>query len=275
MPSLRSLILLLALGLCSIGCQSDRHNSAHSNDAAAQTPLPVAGAPEETRRESDEAAPPATAITAASGPPEARVELRPGLRVDRARREIEVDGVISLDAGMLEQIACARGTREHESIFVPSARPSEIHAALLLAGFEPGRPGRWEETGDGGVVVKAPEGDRVEILLRVESAEFRPISLFIRDARSGRAFPPGSFVFAGSAFASNPPSLGPGEHYVADWTGSIVGLVTFGDEVIGWPEVIPDRAEIADPVWEANPLRLPQPGTPATLLLRQPSPSSR
>lgn len=225
--------------------------------------------------------------------PEARatqaaiVMVKPGLRVDRTRGTVEVDGVISLDAGLLEQVVCARGTREHESIFVPGAKPSEIHAALLLAGFEPGRPGLWRERPDGGLELVPPTGDPIEVLLRVESgdrpaedaqarpADFRPISMFIRDARTGRPFPDRPFVFAGSLFAPNPPSLGPGEHYVADWTGSIVGLVTFGDEVVAWEEVIPDRAEVAEPVWEANPLRLPPPGAPATLLLRRPEASSR
>gem|GEM_PF-1605301 len=203
------------------------------------------------------------------------VALSPTLRVDRAAHLVEVDGYISLDAGPLEQICCARGTREHESIFVPLAKPSEIHAALLLAGFEPGAPGSWRVGADGALALVEPRGDEVEVLLRVESPEFRPIATFVRGNRPGVRFPERPFVFAGSAFAPNPPSLGLGEHYVADWTGSIIGLVTFGDEVIAWRTVIPDRVEFAEPMWEANPLTLPAPGTPATLLLRRPASLSR
>lgn len=216
---------------------------------------------------------PANALT--NTPASAIIAVSPHLRVDRALHTVEVDGFISLNAGLLEQIACKRGTREHESIFVPSSRPSEIHAAMLLAGFEPGRPGSWRARVDGTAELVPPTGDEVEVLLRVETPEFRPIALFLRDARSGQRFPEGAFVFAGSSFAPNPPSFGPGEHYVADWTGSIVGIVTFGDEVIAWRDVIPDQAEIAEPIWQANPLYLPAPGTPATMLLRRPAPSSR
>ena len=47
---------------------------------------------------------------------------------------------IRLELGWLEQVACAPATREHESLVVVNAKPSHIHAALLMAGFEPGTP---------------------------------------------------------------------------------------------------------------------------------------
>lgn len=235
-----------------------------SGDTVPATPAPSDPLP------SASATPDVRALgTPESGLPEF-VALSGALRVDRERGLVEADGWICLDAGYLEQVACRRGTREHESIIVPEAMPSAIHAALLLAGFTPGQPGRWFFDEMNELRFVPPTGDPVEVLIRIRGERERPVSDFIMDARSGRAFPSGAFIFAGSSFEPNPPSLGPGEHYVADFTGSIVGLVTFGDEVIAWSEVIPDAAEVAEPVWVTRSSELPPPGTAATLILRRP-----
>ena len=58
-------------------------------------------------------------------------------------QKVEIRAVVCLDAGWLEQIACSPGTREHEALVVVEIPPSDVHAALLSAGFEPGSPGRW------------------------------------------------------------------------------------------------------------------------------------
>lgn len=202
------------------------------------------------------------------------VVLSPSLRVDVDHSVVEADGTLCLDAGYLEQVACRRGTREHESLIVPDAMPSAIHAAMLLAGFTPGRPGRWQWSDTGELSVEPPTGDQVEILLRIDGEPPRPIRDFIEDGRTREPFPEGAFVFSGSQVRENPPSLGPGTHYLADWSGSAVGIVTFGDEMVSWREVIPDSADAAAPVWITRSSQLPPPGTRATLILRRPSAGS-
>jgi hypothetical protein len=62
--------------------------------------------------------------------------------------------------------------------------------------------------------------------------------------------------------------MGPGEHYVADRTGSIVGIVTFGDETIACDEVISDKADVDAPQWQARTERMPEPGTRVRLVIR-------
>jgi hypothetical protein len=62
--------------------------------------------------------------------------------------------------------------------------------------------------------------------------------------------------------------MGPGEHYVADRTGSIVGLVTFGDEVIAYDEVLSDKVDVDAPEWQANTPVMPAPGTRVQLVIR-------
>ncbi len=86
--------------------------------------------------------------------------------------------------------------------------------------------------------------------------------------------PDGPFVFSGSIVqdveerdASGEPTGEVRTVYAADLGGSVVGLVTFGDEVVAWQEVIPDQVDVAPAVWVADPSVIPALGTPVTLVL--------
>jgi hypothetical protein len=206
---------------------------------------------------------------------------------------VEIRAWTCLDAGLLEQIACSPQTREHESLVVIKAKPSQVHAALLIAGFEPGAPGRWTFEGNSLGTVD-PTGEKLAILVRYSDRTGktvkRPIRDWIRNANraalpspgrsttqpeaSGGAnrtaeFPDEPWIFAGSIIRPNPASMGPGEHYVADFTGSIIGLVTFGDEVIGFSRVFADQESVQAPIWEVNVETVPRPGAEVTLIVRK------
>ena len=206
--------------------------------------------------------------------PTAPVVLRPfaGIVVRPAEVTVEVQAWTCLEAGWLEQVACSPNSREHESLVVVKAPPSEIHAALLLAGFEPGSPGTWSYVDDA-LQFTQPTGDRLDVLVRYENAAGgtiqEPMSAWIQDHRGQHAFPDEPWVFGGSAFEKNLPWMGPGEHYVADTTGSIIGLVTFGDEVIGFSRVIADQESVQPPAWEVRTDHVPPVGTQVTLILRR------
>lgn len=185
-------------------------------------------------------------------------------------RIIEFEGIVCLDLGWLEQIVCIPGTREHESLIVTLAKPSEIHAALLMTEYEPGRPGRWIYEDDK-ISIIPPEGDKIEILIRYTvdgKSTTEPIQNWIRDYQGKIEFPGDPWVFGGSLLADNPEYMGPGQHYVADYSGSVIGLVTFGDELLGFPDVVSDQATIQQPEWEADTANLPPVGTEVTIILR-------
>ena len=57
--------------------------------------------------------------------------------------------------------------------------------------------------------------------------------------------------------------------YAADQSGSVIGLVTFGDEPVASVTVVPDRADIAEPSLQAWTERMPPEGTPVTVLIRR------
>ena len=206
--------------------------------------------------------------------PAAPPVLRPfdGIAVLPREPAVELEAWTCLERGWLEQVACSRNTREHESLVVIEARPSEIHAALLLAGFEPGTPGSWSYE-DEVLRFTPPTGDRVQILARYKEASGReveePIRTWIEDGAGARPFPDEPWVFAGSTFADNLEWMGPGEHYLADYSGSIVGLVTFGDEVIGFSRVLADQDAVQPPQWQVRRDHVPPVGTPVTLIIRR------
>jgi len=244
--------------------------------AAAHAMTSLGGGPPAAAPAGD-AAPPA-ARTPAAAPSEPRV-VRPFdhlvVRIDE--RVVEIAGHACLDVGWLEQIVCTPGTREHEALVVTEARPSDVHAALLMAGFEPGRPGRWEptETGYRGV---PPTGTELSIRMRWTdpgTGERRevPVRDWIRDHHGRRAFPETPWIFGGSRFVEIPPALrsegDPAEMYAADGSGSVIGLVTFGDEVIGYSKVLADQVELEPAEWEVDTEAVPPIGTPVTVVVRR------
>lgn len=192
------------------------------------------------------------------------------VRVDRASKLVEFDAVAVLETGFLEQFVCGVGTREHESLFAFAGKASEIHAALLFAGLEPGAPGGWRERAqpDGSVEISEfpPTGARLRIEVVLPDGMTRPIEWFTRasplverPATDPEPTLAQAFVFSGSRFVANRRTGA--ERYAADASGSIVGLVTFGDETVGYADLLSPSAEIEPQVWEAWSERMPKPGT--------------
>lgn len=200
----------------------------------------------------------------------------PGVRVDLGAGTVEFDGFVPIDAHnddtptvYLEQIICTPDTREHETLVVTRAKPSHIHAALLMIGLQPGKPGAWEFEGEQ-VKFLPPEGDavRMEFLWSdpqgVEHAD-DPAS-WVRHATTGVPLPTQRFLFAGSRFVRR----GGAEVYDADGAGTVAGLATFGSELLAWPTGINPEAAIDEPVWIADRATTPLAGTEVTVRLSAP-----
>ena len=199
------------------------------------------------------------------------VRLPSGVEVDRPRREVRVAAAVAADRGWLEQVVCEAGTRDHEALLTVKVPASEIHAALLILGARPGTPGSWRREPDGTVARVAPTGDVLEVLVRGAFGE-RPISSWVLDRTDGTRFPDQPWVFAGSRMLDDEGSRRGKPRYAADRSGSVVGLVTFGDEAIACVDVIADRAEVDAPAWQARQGTVPPPGTAVTLVIRPAAP---
>ncbi|MDG2031705.1 MAG: YdjY domain-containing protein [Phycisphaerales bacterium] len=201
------------------------------------------------------------------------IELPSGIVVDREAREVVVPAFVSIDVGWLEQVVCVRNTRDHEAILVVDVLPSQVHAALVLLGLDSGTPGYWRfEEMEGEIRPRVsrmqPEGDQVRVTVRRVSGDRtsdEPISSWIVNAEDAGDFTEQPWVFGGSTFVRFTPD-GP-ERYSADQSGSLVGLVTFGDEVLGLRGVRSDQVDVDAALWGVRTNVVPGPGTRVELIL--------
>lgn len=202
---------------------------------------------------------PASAISSRQAPVSRWIELQPGLRVCPVEHEVELEAVVCLESGWLEQVMCGPGTREHESILVTSIAPSAFHGALLAAGLRPGSPGSWREVGED-IVEVLPTGERVEIMLAVDGTEnWVSVKSWI-EGDSDRTID-GDWIFGGSFMRSSDEVPAGYSLYEADLSGSVIGLVTFGDETIGLSRIIPDQVALEPAQWKVRDGAVPPVGT--------------
>lgn len=205
-------------------------------------------------------------------------EVFPGVRADVAHHIVEFDGIVPIDAHnpksprvYLEVIACTFDSKEHESLVATHAKASHVHAALLMIGLEPGSPGSWKVDKQSRVITMPPSGAEVRVSLIFNPAannatEIDPASLVINARTRERAssIEHAGFVFAGSRIVEWQGK----SFYDADGVGTLIGLATFGSETVAWRDVFSPEASLAEPVWIADPERLPPAGTPVTVRLR-------
>jgi hypothetical protein len=206
----------------------------------------------------------------------------PGLMVNRQEGYVDLNATVCLEQGFLELIACTRGGKEHESIVAIDARPQHVHLALLLLGARSGHPAIRRQVGEEGNrrwIDLPPQGDLIRVSLLFDGKHGEqvehPISDFVMhidqvqhdtgaakpDEREAAVFPQ-AFVFAGSLIVET--EVGARE-YMADRSGHVITVATFGDEVLGLPGTHSD--DNAALVWKLNPKTLPPVGTNVKLRL--------
>lgn len=194
----------------------------------------------------------------------------PGLKVQLDEWCVDIDANICLEEGMLELVACTRGSKEHESIVAVDATARDIHAALLLLGTKAGRPAHSRSIGNEGTmwVPVAPSGGPVDAFLVFKDESSgkwfeSPVNEFMVN-ESGESFPSHTFLFAGSELI--PDENGGHNRYLADRSGNVMSITTFGDEVLCLPDI--QSHDNATLNWSIAGNKLPEVGTQITLRLR-------
>lgn len=204
-------------------------------------------------------------------------ELFPGVRADTAAKVVEFDAQITpmlvkddkAPLFFLEVLCCTPNTREHETFLITTVRPSHIHAAMLAVGLTPGTPGGWTLK-DRTLTPLQPTGDRLAVRVAFTDKDGREVEQnpldWIINARDKVAFQaaenkiastrtetaPG-WMFTGSKIVKRKTAAGDErEVYDADGSGTIIGLTTFGSEVIGWSRLINPEASAEEPEWIAD-----------------------
>lgn len=257
--STTALVLLLFTGLTGVASGEGAPSGPASEFATNSEQQPVIELPEEE----------------AVGEPRRSGEVKlPGLRINADEGYVDIEAEICLDKGGLELVACKVGTKEHESIVTVAAQPMHIHIALLLLGLESGSPAMPVDSEQSDSAFRPPQGQLVEVFLVMEDGDGEPrefsISDFITRAEGPGAAEdsevyefPNTFVFAGSIVQPT----GEGESvYVADYSGHVISIVTFGDELLCLPGISwPDYQNM---MWMIDPTILPEVGTKVTLRLR-------
>ncbi len=216
----------------------------------------------------------------------------PGMVVDYfEKRCVDLEGTICLEKGLLELIACTKGSKEHESIVAVSARAMHIHMGLLLLGANNGHPAMRKPVDEEKTrwVNVPPRGDSIDVFLLTTNKDGKliekPISDFIvrssgrvdevdgtvivapdqTEKRGGKEETslPHTFIFAGSHLRDNGP--GP-RQYLADLSGNVISIASFGDELLCLP--FHQTQENGALMWQVKPGTLPKVGTKITLRLR-------
>ncbi len=224
--------------------------------------------------------------SAVDTPPSGSVRL-PGIEIHAERGIVDVDARICLTEGMLELVACTEGTKEHESIVAIKALPVHVHTALLLIGARNGTPAMREPINEEQTRWRhyRPSGDPITVSLVVQDDEGnpveRPISDFVRRGEGESFMPnmgrdqsapgadeanekfPDAFLFTGSHLVGDDAQ---GRQYLADQSGHVITISTFGDEVLGLSEIHSHTND--ELVWEVDPTHLPALDTAVKLRLR-------
>ncbi|MFT3686291.1 MAG: YdjY domain-containing protein [Phycisphaerales bacterium] len=246
------------------------------------------------------------------------VQVFKHVRVNRARKSVEFDGVVAWDfhnadtpRTELELLVCLPlRDKEHESLVLSKAKGADVHAALLMAGLEPGTPGRIEfGDGDGkdkqpGVKRVAPVGPEVDVRFAYlkegkevvddprswveDEAENREEARRIEAAKPTMmngvtrrrdinyltlAKNPYTYVFGGSKIGQMRNLEGEKVNvYAADELGTLIGLCTFGSETVGITRVYSPDSGVDAPNFVARNAAIPPADTPVRVRI---SPSTR
>ncbi len=285
-PSAHSADSGLATATTSDAAVSDRNNAESSAEStpdrlrlamSAGSDLPAAAFDtdaEQADNSEDAAGVRSGEIQSASAERDARREVFPGIYVDLSARCVEFEGTIPIDASgatsplvYLEAVGCIRDSKEHEALVMSSVRPSHLHAAMLLIGLHPGKPGGWDYENER-LIARDATGEVVEVTLSFKDSNgteraYRPQELITRvngQERFGKR-DGGNWVFAGSRVVTRHGK----EWYDADASGILIGLATFGGEVIAWSKTFSPETGINEPEWIADRAAVPTSGTTVTV----------
>lgn len=277
-------LLGLGLAVAISGCSSPGSKPSNPQTPPKKEPAPTPPTPREAPPKPPAEAPkppvpvPTPKPDVGVKPPEKAKEAFAHIRVDQASKVVEIDGIVPIDAHnketpdvYLEVMVCTRDSKEHESLVMTDAKPREVHAALLLIGLKPGRPGSVQFDGKS-LNRTPPTGDGVSVTIAYKDAQGREVECsaadwIVKSDRKARLLPksPGpAWVFAGSRFVTRNGK----EWYDADGAGTLVGLTTFGGETVAWRDVESPEASVDEPEWIADAAKVPPFGTPVVVRLR-------
>lgn len=238
--------------------QADAPSTMSLQDSIDQTPAPLDG---EAALSELGYVSPSDQVQQLLAPPPGTVRLSQTspLWIDPQNKRVFVDGYVAQQEAYLEMFACPAETKEHESVVAVIAKSSELHAALLAVGAEPGRPVLFEPEYKPAV----GQSIRIWVMWRDEKDQFQTTDArdWVRRAGTDEALDR-DWVFAGSLIWKDP--VDGNEYYQAD-SGEMICVSNFGTALLDLPIESSDVNSALQ--FEAYSGRIPPRGTPLRLML--------
>lgn len=157
----------------------------------------------------------------------------PYLSIDREAGTIDLAArMVNTKPDWLELIATTEGpnSRDHEAIVSITAKPSEIHLALLMLGVRPGHP-QINKHIEGRFVPDPATGPEIRVFFVYQTdgeTVQTPAHEWVVHGPTGEPLGEAPWLFTGSRFRQWQGK----EYYMADENGNAVSLVNFGDDLI-------------------------------------------
>jgi len=180
--------------------------------------------------------------------------------IDVVKKQVVIDGYVSLNAGLLEMFACPSGTKEHESIVAVYSSAQVVHTALLAIGAKVGHPVQWRPD------FQPPTGTEIEIDVRWLDADGKwqssPAQQWLTDLKTNQPMTH-AWVFAGSGFWKDEAT---GQEYYLAEAGDLICVSNFSSATLDIP--VKSSQANAGLMFEANTEKIPAVGTPVRLVLK-------
>ncbi len=252
-----------AQGKSAVDTASDAKRQRRREEAVERGIVPAdpswpAGAAD-TRHHTPPPAPKVRSEDVAGGP--RVVEFAPGLRIDYAKMQVELDCEVILREAELELLVYAKAPtpKEHETILKTQVQPERIFEALGLLGITPGHPTLYDwETQE----ITPPKGDPVDIFVRYDregAAVEHSICDWVLNLRTQQPMVHSPWLFTGGERDDR-------GRYAADIEGTVVTVVDFPSAVLSVPA---SHTSADEHLWAAaNTPAIPEKGTKVIVLFR-------
>lgn len=246
----------------------DATAAADSGDEAAATDDAEVDATADEATDAEEAEARAARVPRFSPPPGAKKLPKPDeVWIDADKKLVYVDGYVSLREGYLEMFACLEGTKEHESVVAVRSSAATVHAALISIGAKPGSPVQYRPK------FRPPSGDviNIDVLWLDQKGKVQKSRAqdWVREVKSKKPMKQ-VWVFAGSGFYTDPDT---GKRYYTAEGGDFICVSNFTTATLDVP--IESSKNADGLLFEANPDKTPELGTPVRLVLSVQKPDEK
>ncbi len=152
------------------------------------------------------------------------------------------------------------GRKAHETVVTFSAKPSEIHAAMVELGLKPGKPALGEDATAAGPEVKLS----LEIAGPDGNPKVVPIEKTLVDRKTGKPLASLKWIFTGSAVKESAPGK-QDKVYAADTSGTLIAIFPVTDETVFQTQLTMKEEPLLK--LETNTKVLPAEGTAVKLII--------